>query len=202
MLAIMADESSGHAPMVLAHGHPMPAAGGGGRVSGGLTVWLTGLPSSGKTTIATGLAALLAADGYPVEVLDGDVVRQTLGSDLGFSRDDRDRSVRRVGFVAELLSRHGVFAICALVSPYRSTRDEVRAAHCGRFFEVLVAAPLSVCSARDVKGLYARQRSGKLKGLTGVDDPYEPPIRPELVVPSHTQTVAESVQAVWLALPR
>jgi adenylylsulfate kinase len=172
------------------------------RLADGLTVWLTGLPSAGKTTIANGLSARLRAAGYPVEVLDGDAVRQALGPELGFSRLDRDRNVRRVGYVAELLSRHGVVVICALVSPYRATRDEVRAAHRGRFFEVLVAAPLSVCAERDVKGLYACQCAGKMHGLTGVDDPYEPPVTPDLVVPTHIQTVAESVQAVWDALPR
>ncbi len=172
------------------------------RVGDGLTVWLTGLPSSGKTTIADGLAVRLADGGYPVEVLDGDAVRRILGPELGFSREDRDRNVRRVGWVAELLSRHGVVAICALVSPYRSTRDEVRAAHGGRFFEVFVNAPVTVCAERDVKGLYACHCAGNMNGLTGVDDPYEPPTHPELVVHTHTQTAAESVQAVWDALPR
>ena len=172
------------------------------RLGDGLTVWLTGLPSAGKTTIANGLAARLAHDGYPLEVLDGDAVRQVLGPELGFTREDRDRNVRRVGYVAELLSRHGVVVVCALVSPYRSTRDEVRAAHGGRFFEVLVTAPVSVCAERDVKGLYACQSAGDMCGLTGVDDPYEPPDHPDLVVSTHIQTVAESVQAVWESLPR
>jgi adenylylsulfate kinase len=107
-----------------------------------------------------------------------------------------------VGYVAELLSRHGVVVICALVSPYRLTRDEVRAAHGGRFFEVFVSAPLSVCAERDVKGLYSCQCAGKMSGLTGVDDPYEAPLRPELVVFTATETPAESIQAVWQALPR
>ncbi len=172
------------------------------RLSDGLTVWLTGLPSAGKTTIANGLAERLGDAGYPVEVLDGDCVRRILGPELGYDRKDRDRNVLRVGYVAELLSRHGVVVICALVSPYRSTRDEVRARHGDRFFEILVAAPSSVCAERDVKGLYACQSAGELKGLTGVDDPYEPPVRPDLMVPTHTQTVAESVQAVWDALPK
>jgi len=172
------------------------------RLGEGLTVWLTGLPSAGKTTIAIGLAARLAASGYPVEVLDGDEIRAVLGPELGFGRVDRDVNVRRVGWVANLLSRHGVVVICALVSPYRTTRDEVRAAHGGRFFEVLVSAPLVVCSRRDVKGLYARQCAGAISGLSGVDDPYEPPLHPELVVQTHTQSVGESVEAVWQALPR
>jgi len=181
---------------------PSPASHPGYRLGDGLTVWLTGLPCAGKTTIADGLKERLGRDGYPVEVLDGDEVRGTLGPELGFSRADRDTNVRRVGFVAHLLARHGVVVICALVSPYRATRDEVRAAHLGRFFEVLVAAPLSVCTRRDVKGLYARQGAGAISGLTGVDDPYEPPLHPELVVTTHTQSVTESVEAVWQALPR
>ncbi len=186
----------------LAAADPQATVGAPARLDRGLTVWLTGLPSAGKTTIANGLAERLTAAGYPVEVLDGDCVRRILGPELGFAREDRDRNVRRVGYVAELLSRHGVVVVCALVSPYRSTRDEVRAVHQGRFFEVLVAAPASVCAERDVKGLYACQSAGGMSGLTGVDDPYEPPEHPELVVPTHTQTVTESVQAVWQALPR
>ena len=185
--------------------HPAPAdapVAARRGLAAGLTVWLTGLPSSGKTTIADGLAVRLTDCGYPVEILDGDEARRVLGPELGFDRQDRDRNVRRVGYVAQLLSRHGVVVICALVSPYRAARDDVRAAHDGRFFEVWVTAPVSVCAERDVKGLYACHCAGDMKGLTGVDDPYEPPLRPELVVPTHTQTVAESVQAVWEALPR
>ena len=165
-----------------------------------LTVWLTGLPSSGKTTLAHGLAGRLRSAGRPVEVLDGDVVRAHLTKELGFSRHDRGENVRRVGFVASLLSRNGITAVCALVSPYREHRDEVRALHDGRFVEVHVAAPVEVCVERDVKGLYARQRAGTLHGLTGVDDPYEPPLRAEVVVPTHLQSVEESVDAVWRAI--
>lgn len=196
------DEAPGAARTGLAGAGPEPSVGRAARLGQGLTVWLTGLPSAGKTTIATGLAARLTEAGHRVEVLDGDAVRKVLGPELGYSREDRDRNVRRVGWVAELLSRHGVVVVCALVSPYRATRDEVRALHGGRFFEVLVAAPASVCAERDVKGLYASQSAGAMNGLTGVDDPYEPPRRPELVVPTHTQTVAQSVQAVWDALHR
>jgi adenylylsulfate kinase len=196
------DEAPGAVRPGLAQVDPEPSAAPSARLGDGLTVWLTGLPSAGKTTIADGLAVLLAEAGYPVEVLDGDAVRKVLGPELGFSREDRDRNVRRVGYVAELLSRHGVVVVCALVSPYRSTRDDVRAAHEGRFFEVLVAAPVSVCAERDVKGLYACQCAGDMNGLTGVDDPYEPPTHPELVVHTHTETAAESVRAVWAALPR
>ncbi len=173
-----------------------------GRSDGALTIWLTGLPSSGKTTVATGLFARVRAAGWRAELLDGDVVRTYLSSGLGFSRADRDENVRRVGRVADLLSRNGVYAICALVSPYRSAREEVRLMHGSRFFEVHVAAPLEVCEARDVKGLYASQRAGRLQGLTGVDDPYEPPLAADLVLPTHLQSCSESVLTLWDAVQK
>jgi adenylylsulfate kinase len=166
----------------------------------GFTVWLTGLPSSGKSTLAYALKHCLLEEGRRVEVLDGDVVRTNLTRDLGFSREDRDENVRRVGFVAHLLSRNGVAVVCALVSPYREARDAVRALHGPRFVEVYVAAPLEVCARRDVKGLFARHRAGELTKLTGVDDPYEPPLAPEVVVNTHTESVAESVHKIWRAL--
>ena len=165
------------------------------------TVWFTGLPSAGKTTLARALEKRLIDAGERVEVLDGDVVRTRLTRGLGFSREDRDENVRRIGFVADLLSRNGVWALCSVISPYRSVRDELRELHTGRFFEVYVSTPLDVCSERDVKGLYARHRAGEMTGLTGVDDPYEPPRAAELVVPTHTQTLEESVGQVWAALP-
>jgi adenylylsulfate kinase len=166
----------------------------------GLTVWFTGLPSAGKTTIAHGVEKRLLDEGRRVEILDGDVVRTYLTKDLGYSRADRDENIRRIGFVAHLLSRNGVVVLCSVVSPYRDVRDEMRVLHDGRFFEVYVSTPVDVCSDRDVKGLYAKQKAGDLTGLTGVDDPYEPPANPELVVPTHTQTLEESVEAVWQAL--
>lgn len=169
-------------------------------VTRGRTVWLTGLPSAGKTTIAQALGKRLLDAGYPVEVLDGDVIRTHLSRDLGFSRADRDENVRRVGFVADLLSRNGVYVLCALVSPYQAARDEVRARHEGRFFEVYVATPPEICASRDVKGLYGRQRTGGMSGLTGADDPYEPPEHPELVIEAHLQSVDESVDLLWKAL--
>ena len=175
---------------------------GVGELAQGLTVWLTGLPSAGKTTIAHALEKRLLSEGYRVEVLDGDVVRTHLTRGLGFSREDREENVRRIGFVAHLLSRNGVVVVASVISPYRAVRDEVRELHAGRFFEVHVATPVEVCAARDVKGLYARQRAGEISGLTGVDDPYEPPLAPELVVPAHEQGVDESVELVWRALPR
>jgi adenylylsulfate kinase len=166
----------------------------------GLTVWFTGLPSAGKTTIAHRLEKRLLAAGHRVEVLDGDVVRTHLTKGLGFSKADRDENIRRIGFVADLLSRNSVVVLASVISPYRAVRDEVRELHGARFFEVYVSAPVEVCARRDVKGLYARQRAGEIQGLTGVDDPYEPPLAPEVVVPTHAQTVEESVEAVWRAL--
>jgi adenylylsulfate kinase len=166
----------------------------------GRTVWFTGLPSAGKTTIARGVEKRLLDEGRRVEILDGDVVRTHLTKDLGYSRADRDENIRRIGFVAHLLSRNGVVVLCSVVSPYRDVREEIRVLHDGRFFEVYVSTPVEVCSDRDVKGLYAKQKAGDLTGLTGIDDPYEPPINPELVVPTHIQTLEESVEAVWQAL--
>lgn len=166
----------------------------------GLTVWLTGLPSAGKTTVGRALAQRLRADGHRVEILDGDLVREHLTADLGFSRADRDENVRRIGFVAHLLSRNGVVAVCSVISPFRAARDELRALHEGRFFEVHVAAPIDVCAERDVKGLYAKQRSGAISGLTGVDDPYEAPLAPELILPTHSQSLDQSVAMLVAAL--
>ncbi len=170
------------------------------RLEQGLTIWLTGLPSSGKTTIAAALHARVREAGLRAELLDGDIVRTHLTRDLTFSREDRIENIRRVGFVAHLLSRNGVVTVCSLISPYRQARDEVRALHGPRFFEVYVSTPSAVCATRDVKGLYAKQRAGELSGLTGVDDPYEPPLSPEWVIPAHLQSVEESVDDLWQAL--
>jgi adenylylsulfate kinase len=163
-------------------------------------VWLTGLPSAGKTTLATALAARLAGDGVDrVELLDGDEVREFLSKGLGFSREDRDTNVLRIGWVAATLARHGVLVLASVISPFASTRDEVRALHAAKgaqFLEVHVATPVEVCSERDVKGLYAQQSRGELTGLTGVDAPYEPPAAPELRLPTHEQTVEQSVDAL------
>ncbi len=166
----------------------------------GRTVWLTGLPSAGKTTIARALEKRLLDEGRRVEVLDGDVVRTHLTKGLGFSREDRDENVRRIGFVANLLSRNGVTVLCSVISPYRAVRDEVRELHDGRFVEVHVSTPVEVCSGRDVKGLYAKQRAGEIQGLTGVDDPYEPPLEPEVVVPTQQLSVDEAAELVWQAI--
>jgi adenylylsulfate kinase len=166
----------------------------------GRTVWLTGLPSAGKTTIAHGVSALLRADGIPVDVLDGDDLRRDLTAGLGFSREDREENVRRIGIVAGLLARNGITVLVPVIAPYAAGRDRIRARHTEQgipFLEVHVDTPVDVCASRDVKGLYARQRSGDLTGLTGVDSPYEPPVRPELRVFAHGETVQTSVRAVY-----
>ena len=146
----------------------------------GATVWLTGLSGSGKSTIADVLVERLGRLGRPVELLNGDVVRTHLSAGLGFSREDRDTNVRRVGWVCALLNRHGVDAVVALISPYRAARDEVRAS-VPRFLEVHVDCPLEVLVARDPKGLYRRALAGEIANFTGVSDPYEPPLQPEVV---------------------
>ena len=167
----------------------------------GAVVWLTGLPSAGKSTIAAALARRLGSESRPVEVLDGDVVRAELCADLGYSRADRNENVRRIGYVAALLARHGVVAVCPVVSPYRAARDDVRERVGEGFVEVYVSTPLEVCAERDVKGLYARQRAGAMTGLTGVDDPYEPPVAPEVVVPAHEIAVDDAVDWIVKVLP-
>jgi adenylylsulfate kinase len=170
-----------------------PPAGAPPTARGG-TVWLTGLPSAGKTTLAQALAARL--DGRALEVLDGDEVREFLSKGLGFSREDRDTNVLRIGWVAATLARHGVLVLASVISPFADTRAQVRAVHARKraeFVEVHVATPVVVCSERDVKGLYARQARGELQGLTGVDAPYEAPASPDARVPTHEQTLEQSV---------
>ncbi|MGW9498688.1 adenylyl-sulfate kinase [Streptomyces prasinus] len=172
-------------------------------VTTGATVWLTGLPSAGKTTIARELAARLRERGRRVELLDGDEIREFLSAGLGFSREDRHTNVQRIGFVAELLARNGVTALVPVIAPYADSRDAVRKRHGANgtpYVEVHVATPLEVCSVRDVKGLYAKQAAGELTGLTGVDDPYEAPVSPELRIESQHQTVQESAAAVHALL--
>jgi adenylylsulfate kinase len=169
----------------------------------GATVWLTGLPSAGKTTIANALADRLRTEGHRVQVLDGDEIRTYLTADLGFSKEDRQENVRRIGYVAELLARNGVKALVPVIAPYASSRDAVRTRHVASgacYLEVHVATPVEVCADRDVKGLYARQRAGEVSGLTGVDDPYEPPARPDLRLHTHEQSVEESADAVYSVL--
>jgi adenylyl-sulfate kinase len=152
-------------------------------VTGAPTVWFTGLSGAGKTTIARALASQLEQLGIAHALLDGDELRATLSADLGFSRDDRAEQVRRVGHLARILTDAGVISLVALVSPYRTDRESVRALHePGRFLEVHVATPLETCAQRDVKGLYARARDGELEQLTGVEQDYEPPERAELTL--------------------
>lgn len=176
-------------------------AAGARPTTAGATVWLTGLPSAGKTTLATALSARL--DGRPVELLDGDEVREFLSKGLGFSREDRDTNVLRIGWVAATLARHGVLVLASVISPFADTRAEVRALHERKgagFLEVHVAAPVGVCSERDVKGLYAQQSRGELQGLTGVDAPYEAPTSPDARVPTHEQTLEQSVDQLLALL--
>lgn len=165
------------------------------RPTKGFTVWFTGLPSAGKSTLAEILARELRERGLGVEVLDGDVVRQHLCKGLGFSKEDRDENIRRIGFVCGLLTRHGATAIAAAISPYRAIRDEVRAS-VGNFVEVYVKASVEACIQRDVKGLYKKALAGELKGFTGVDDPYEPPLKPELIIETETESPQESTARI------
>ncbi len=160
-----------------------------------MTVWFTGISSAGKSTISRGLYEILQSRGCRVELLDGDVVRRSLSKDLGFSRADRDENIRRIGFVAELLARHDVIVLVAAISPYRAVRDEVRA-RLGDFVEVYVNAPLSVAEQRDVKGIYRRARAGEMRGVTGLDDPYEPPLAPEIECRTDRESPDESVARV------
>ena len=168
-------------------------------MSQGFTLWLTGLSGAGKTTIAEALAPILRERGVPVEVLDGDVVRTNLSKGLGFSNEDRDTNIRRIGFVAHLLSRNGVGVITAAISPYRAIRDEVRD-QIGDFVEVYVRCSLEELTRRDVKGLYAKALRGEIANFTGVSDPYEEPLAPEVVVDSERETVEESVARVLRVL--
>jgi adenylylsulfate kinase len=171
----------------------------------GATVWLTGLPSAGKTTIATALARRLRRDRRRVEVLDGDEIRRFLSAGLGFSRADRHLNVQRIGLVAEVLARNGVMVLVPVIAPYADSRDSVRRRHeksGTRYLEVHVATPFEVCAARDVKGLYAAQTAGRISGLTGADDPYEEPENPDLRIEAHAERAAESVDALHALLVR
>lgn len=160
----------------------------------GFCIWLTGLPGAGKSSIAEALNAMLLEQGRQVTLLDGDVVRTHLSKGLGFSRSDRDTNVLRIGFVASEVVKHQGAVICAVISPYRDTRSSVRAMmREGAFIEVFVDTPLEICERRDVKGHYAKARAGEIKGFTGVDDPYESPVDPEIVL--HTSDCAPSDNA-------
>lgn len=166
----------------------------------GYVVWFTGLSGAGKTTLAHLLEGALRRRGWPVEVLDGDLVRTHLSKGLGFSKEDRDTNIRRIGFVCHLLSRNGVVAIAAAISPYAAVREEVRAMCQGRFVEVYAKCPLPVLAARDVKGLYRKALAGEIANFTGVSDPYEEPANPEVVVETHRETPEASLERIVRAL--
>jgi adenylyl-sulfate kinase len=170
-----------------------------GAAGRGCVVWLTGLPSAGKTTLARRLADELARRRRSVEILDGDEVRTRLTRGLGFTKEDRDENVRRVAWVAGLLARHGVTAIVALISPYRAVREEARA-EIADFLEVHVDCAAEECMRRDVKGLYRRALAGEIAGFTGVSDPYEPPLAPEVTVRTDREAPDESLQRILTAL--
>jgi adenylyl-sulfate kinase len=166
----------------------------------GLTRWLTGLSGAGKSTLAGALAQRLRAEGVAVEVLDGDEVREHLSKGLSFSREDRDTNVRRIAYVAKLLTRNGVGVITAAISPYRSTREEARRQIGAGFIEVYVNASLDTCIRRDVKGLYGKALAGEIASFTGVSDPYEAPTDPDVEVDTERETLDESVEHVLDAL--
>lgn len=165
----------------------------------GFTIWFTGLSGSGKSTLSEAVQAHLQARGRNVEILDGDVVRTHLSKGLSFSREDRDTNIKRIAFVCSLLTRNGVACISAAISPYREAREWARR-EIGNFVEIYVKCPLEVCQERDVKGLYKLVNEGKLKGFTGVDDPYEEPENPELIVETDKETVEESVKRIFSKL--
>lgn len=164
-------------------------------MSKGFTLWFTGLSGSGKTTVAMKVYELLKQRGMKVELLDGDVVRTNLSKGLGFSKEDRDTNIRRIGFVCKLLTRNDVVAIASAISPYKAIRNENRE-HIGRFVEVFVNCPVEECVKRDVKGLYTKAKKGDVKNFTGVSDPYEPPDKPEIELRTDKETVEESVSKV------
>ncbi|MDQ2941826.1 MAG: adenylyl-sulfate kinase [Chloroflexota bacterium] len=174
------------------------AQGRAGGNPSGFTVWFTGLSGSGKTTISEIVRERLRELGHRVELLDGDVVRTNLSKGLGFSKEDRDTNIRRIGWVCELLTRNDVVAIAAAISPYREVRDEIRA-KIGSFIEVYVECPIETLADRDVKGLYRKALAGEITGFTGVDDPYEPPLNPEVTCYSDGRETAEQSAAKVLA---
>jgi sulfate adenylyltransferase len=162
----------------------------------GFTLWFTGLSGSGKTTIAEIVGPELERRGHLTEYLDGDVVRTHLSKGLGFSKEDRDANINRVGYVAGLVAQHGGTTLCSVISPYRGPRDNARKFSRGNFVEVYCDTPIEVCERRDVKGLYAKARAGQIQGFTGVDDPYEPPLNPEVTLDTNTLSVQECVHRI------
>jgi adenylyl-sulfate kinase len=167
----------------------------------GLIVWFTGLSAAGKSTICRAVYERLWATELSVEMLDGDELRRHLTSDLGFTKSNRDENIRRIGFVAEMLARNGVIVLVSVISPYRAARDEARARF-ANFIEVYVNTPLAVCEARDPKGLYRKARSGQLRAFTGIDDPYEPPLHPEVECRTERETISESLEKVLAVIDK
>jgi adenylylsulfate kinase len=167
----------------------------------GFTVWFTGLSGAGKSTLAEALEPVLRQRGHKVEILDGDVVRTNLSKGLGFSKEDRDTNILRIGFVAHLLSRNGVAVISSAISPYREVRDQNRAL-IGDFVEVYVKCSIEELTRRDVKGLYEKALRGEIPNFTGISDPYEEPLQPEVVVDTERETVEESLEKIVVALER
>lgn len=165
----------------------------------GVTVWFTGLSGSGKTTLSRALAHRLREHGLKVEVLDGDEARKKISRELGFSKADRDTHVRRLGYLAALLTRNGVAVIVAAISPYRGTRDLNRH-EIGNYVEIYCRCPLSVAESRDVKGMYEKARRGEMKSFTGVNDPYEEPLNPEVLLDTDVETVSQSMEKIWSTL--
>ncbi len=161
----------------------------------GFTLWFTGLPSSGKSAVAEGLAEILRERGLKVERLDGDIVRKSLTRDLGFSKKDRDENIRRVTFVAKLLTRNGVAVLVSFISPYREIRAYARE-EIGNFIEVYVKCPLEVCIERDIRGMYRKALKGEIKEFTGISDPYEEPLDPEVLLETDKETLEESASKV------
>lgn len=168
-------------------------------MSKGFTLWFTGMSGAGKSTLANEVEGALLERGLKVEILDGDVVRTNLSKGLGFSKEDRDINIRRIGFVCNLLTRNDVVAIAAAISPYKAIRDENRKL-IGRFVEVYCRCPIEVLEERDVKGLYKKARAGEVKNFTGLEDPYEPPDNPEVVIESDKETIEESVGKILRTL--
>jgi adenylylsulfate kinase len=167
----------------------------------GLTIWLTGYSGSGKTTIANALQERLQENTIASEILDGDIIRQHLSKGLGFSKEDRCENIRRIGFVAELLSKNGICVIVSAISPYISARNEVRN-RIQNFIEVYIKCSLKECERRDCKGLYKKARSGEISHFTGISDPYEAPINPEIICDTENYSINESVDIVWNELKR
>ena len=167
----------------------------------GFTLWFTGLSGAGKSTLSNLVAAELRTRGLKVEILDGDEVRTNLSKGLGFSKEDRDTNIKRIGYVCKLLTRNGVVAISAAISPYREVRDHNRK-EIGHFIEIYVRCSIEALTRRDVKGLYKKALAGEIQNFTGVSDPYEPPVSPEITVDSERQTVQESLQEILGYLER